>query len=169
MAYKHRRHFLKTKEAKSLLRRASERLGMDLEQTFKDNASVEIVEADFAEIILVNNRPLMIKTGETLTPTLVFKEYFDHAPKVVVDMGAIPYVCKGANVMAPGIRRFEGEFGKGNFVFVVDEKYGKPVAIGEIIYDVNEARMVKQGVVVKNVHFVGDKAWSLIKKLSTEA
>lgn len=169
MVYRHRRYFLKTREAKSLLRRASERLRIDLEQTFKDKANVELVEADFAEIILINNRPLMIKTGETLNPTLVFKEYFDLAPKVVVDMGAIPYVCKGANVMAPGIRRFEGEFKKDDFVFVVDEKYGKPVAVGEIIYDVNEAKVVKHGVVVKNVHFVGDKVWSLIKELSAEA
>ena len=45
-------------------------------------------------------------------------------------MGAIPYVCKGATVMAPGIVRVEGEFGKGDLVLIVDMKHGKALALG---------------------------------------
>jgi PUA domain protein len=167
MSEKHRRHFLKDKETKNLLNEVSGRLGVDLNQIFR-KVNVEIVETESAEFFFIDGRPLFFKSGENVYPTLVFKEFFVLAPKVVVDMGAIPYVCKGANVMAPGIRRFEGEFRKGTIVFVVDEKHGKPIALGEIIYDSETAKDVKQGVVVRNIHFVGDKIWDFAKKLEAK-
>jgi len=166
MSEKFRRHFLKAKEAKTLLDKASQKLKVDLEQILRAKANVELVETDFAKIFLINGKPVLVKAGEEVFPTLVFNEFFALAPKVVIDMGAVPHVCSGANVMAPGIVRFEGEFKSGDFVLVVDEKHGKPIAIGEIIYDVDAAQMVSQGVVVKNIHFVSDKIWDYIKKLA---
>jgi PUA domain protein len=160
---------LKQKESKEVLDKASKRFKVDLQQILGDKPKVEAVEAEFAELFLMNGKPIMARTEGTVYPTLIFKEYFDRAPKAIVDMGAVPYVCKGANVMAPGIRRFEGEFSKGDFVYVVDEKHGKPLAVGETLYSVEEARNVKQGIVLKNVHFVGDRVWDLIKQLVTPA
>jgi len=166
MFEKYRRHFLKAKEAKLVLERASEKLKVDLEQIFKAKANVELVETEFADILLINGKPTLVKAGGSIFPTLVFNEFLALAPKVVVDMGAVPYVCSGANIMAPGIVRFEGEFGEGDFVSVVDEKHGKAIAIGEVVYDAVAAKKVTQGVVVKNVHFVGDKIWNFVRHLS---
>lgn len=166
MSKKYRRHFLKAKEAKSLLSKASKKLKVDLEQIFGVKINIELVETDFGEILLINGKPLLVKAGESIFPTLIFNKLFGLMPKIVVDMGAIPHVCNGANVMGPGIVRFEGEFRKGDFVFVVDERYGKPIAIGEVVYDVDTVKKVTQGVVVKNIHFVGDKIWSLIKEVA---
>jgi PUA domain protein len=81
-------------------------------------------------------------------------------------MGAVPHVCNGANIMAPGIVSFDGEFRKGDYILVVDERHRKPIAVGEILYDRVEAKNVKQGVVVKNMHFVGDKVWKFTRKLA---
>jgi predicted RNA-binding protein (TIGR00451 family) len=67
--------------------------------------------------------------------------------------------------MAPGIVRVEGEFGKGDLVLVVDEKHGKPLALGESFFDAAIIRNTKQGAVVKNVHFVSDKIWNFAKTL----
>jgi len=117
----------------------------------------------------LNGRPVLTKVGDKTVPTLVFDEFVAAAPKVVVDMGAVPHVCNGANVMAPGIVRYEGEFGRGDFVVIVDMKYAKPLAVGEALCDINEARGVKQGVVVNNVHFVGDRLWSFIKQMQKES
>jgi len=164
MFEKYRRHFLKAKEAKLVLERASEKLKVDLEQIFKAKANVELVETEFADILLINGKPTLVKAGGGIFPTLVFNEFLALAPKVVVDMGAVPHVCSGANIMAPGIVRFDGEFGKGDFVIVVDEKHGKPIAVGEILYDVETVKKVSQGVVVRNIHFVGDRIWNFIKK-----
>jgi PUA-domain protein len=169
MPEKYRRHFLKEKETRTFLTKASEKLGLDLEQFLKRKVDLEVVETDFAEIFLLNGKPILARTEKNIYPTLVFNEYFAVAPKAVVDMGAVPYVCKGANVMAPGIRRYEGEFKKGEPVFVVDEKHGKALGVGEAVYDSEEARKVKQGVVLKNVHFVGDRAWNFIKEFVTKS
>jgi PUA-domain protein len=167
MSKKYRRYFLKTKEAKTLLTKASERLKIDLEKIFV-KVSVELVETDFGEIFLVNDRPILVKIGKNIFPALTFNEILALAPRVVVDMGAVPHVCNGADVMAPGIVRFEGEFRKGDLVFVVDEKYGKPIAVGEIVYDADAVRKTTQGVIVKNIHFVGDSVWNFIKRLKTD-
>lgn len=166
MPRKYRRHFLKAKEVKSILGEASEKLKVDFNQLFRNKVELELVETDFAEIFLVNDKPLLFRIEGKILPTLVFNEFSASMSKAVVDMGAVPYVCNGAGVMAPGIVRFEGEFEKGDFVFVVDEKHGKAIAVGEAVYDVDAADKVTEGVVVKNIHFVGDKIWNFIKKLN---
>lgn len=168
MVRKYRRYFLKAKEAKSILSEASEKLAVNLDQIFQNKANMELVETDFAEIFLKNGKPLFVRIEDRIFPTLVFNEPFTLMPRVVVDMGAVPYVCNGANVMAPGIVRFQGEFEKGDLVLVVDEKHGKTIAIGEAIYDCNNAKKVVKGVVVNTIHFVGSKIWNLIKEISAK-
>jgi PUA-domain protein len=168
MPVKFRRYFLKAKEARDLLDNASRKLKIDFERVFGGKVNVELVEAESAQFILFNGRPALARVGDKTVPTLVFDEFVAVAPKVVVDMGAVPHVCNGANVMAPGIVKYEGEFGRGDFVVVVDVKYGKPLAVGQALYDVNEARGVKQGVVVNNVHFVGDRLWVFLKQMQKE-
>lgn len=166
MSKRRRRYFLKEREAKALLEETSKQLKIDLEKVYGSKPKVELIETGFGEIILINGKPSLFKVGQKFYPTLLFGEALTLMPKVVVDMGAIRHVCNGANVMAPGIIRFEGRFLKGDLVVVVDEKYGKPLVVGEVLYDDNEAAKVRQGVVVKNVHFVGDKIWESIKEIS---
>ena len=125
MPTKQRRYPLKAKEAKQIIEDASQKLRLDLEALFGAKANVEVVESDVGEIYLIDGKPVLYKTDKVVLPTLLFAEFNAKAPKIVVDMGAIPYVCKGATVMAPGIVRFEGEFGKGDLVLVVDMKHGK--------------------------------------------
>lgn len=166
MPTKQRRYALKSKHAKHLLKEISERLKVNMAVIFGSNANVEVVEADFGKIYLVNSNPFFFKAGEKLLPTLIFQDFTLQAPRIVVDMGAVPYVCNGADIMAPGIVRVEGEFGKGALVLVVDEKHGKPLAVGESFYDSKIAKNTKQGAVVKNVHFVSDKIWNFAKALT---
>jgi PUA-domain protein len=167
MSEKHRRYFLKARESKELLDRASRRLRIDFGQILKDKANVEVIQTESIELFLINGKPVLVQTEEDLYPTLTFKEFIDHAPRVTVDMGAVPYVCKGANIMAPGIRGFSGEFQKGDLVIVTDEKHGKPIALGETLYDIEQAKSIKQGAVIKNIHYVGDKTWNQLKQLTT--
>jgi PUA domain protein len=167
MSERFRRYFLKTKDAKALISDASKRLGINLEQMLKGKVDAEVIEVDGAEVYLFNGKALLAKVDGNLFPTLAFTEYLNLAPKVVVDMGAVPHVCNGADVMAPGIKCFIGEFKSGNFVLVVDEKYGKQLAVGEILSDKTDIVKIKHGKVVKNVHFVGDKIWNIIKKIES--
>jgi PUA domain protein len=167
MPDKYKQHFLKNKEAKTLLQKASMKLQTDLWSFFKDRLKVEVIETESSEIILVNGKPILIETGESVYPTLKFEEYLRSAPKVIIDMGAVPYICKGANVMAPGVRRIEGTFGRSSIVAIADEKFEKPIALGEALFDSEEARKLKQGSVVKNLFYVGDKTWNLLKELTS--
>ena len=166
MPTKQRRYTLKTKEAKQILEEASKKLRLDLEALFGLKTNVEVVESDVGLIYLIGGKPLLYKAGEQVLPTLLFTEFVAKAPKIVVDMGAVPYVCKGADVMAPGIVRIEGEFGKGDLVLVADMKFGKALALGESLMDAETARATKKGPVVKTLHYVSDKIWDYIKTLT---
>jgi PUA-domain protein len=169
MGEKRRRSYLKDKKARTLLNQASEKLKLNMEQIFKTKARVEVMETESAKIFFINGKPLLAEMNGNIFPTLLFDKFFAVAARVVVDMGAIPHVCKGANIMAPGIRRLEGEFKKGDFVSIVDEKYGKVLAVGETLCDLAAAKEARQGVLVKNVHFVGDKVWDSMKGSSATA
>ena len=165
MPTKQRRYPLKTKEAMQILEEASKKLRIDLDALFGAKVNVEIVESDVGEIYLIEGKPVLYKSGGAVLPTLLFGEFVAKAPKIVVDMGAIPYVCKGATVMAPGIVRIEGEFSAGDLVSVVDMKHNKALAIGEVLMDSTTAIATKKGPVVKTQHYVSDKIWDYIKTL----
>lgn len=165
MPTKQRRYTLKAKEAKQLLTEASSILDFDLEALFSNKVNVEVVESDVAEIYLIDGQPLLYKTDDKILPTLHFTRFIAKAPKIVVDMGAVPYVCKGATVMAPGIVGIEGEFGKGELVVVIDMKHGKALGLGESLIDAETAKQTKKGPVVKTLHYVSDKIWDYSKSL----
>mgnify|MGYP005831238855 CR=1 FL=1 len=168
MSEKFRRHFMKEKDAKVFLEKAKKKLGAFLEHILKTKANIELIQTEFAEIYLINGKPLMAEVAGNIFPTLAFKEFLLSAPKVFVDMGAIPHVCNGANVMAPGITRFEGEFRKGDFVIIADEKHGKALSVGEVKYDAVEAKKITHGIIVENIHFVGDRIWDFIKRFEAK-
>ena len=164
MPTKQRRYPLKTKEARQILEEASKTIKLGMEPFF-GKATVEVVESDVGEIYLIGGKPLLYKVGNKIMPTLHFTEFISKAPKIVVDMGAVPYVCKGATVMAPGIVRIEGEFGKGDLVLVVDMKFGKALALGESLMDSELAKQTKKGPILKTQHYVSDKIWDYTKTL----
>ncbi|MBS7633075.1 RNA-binding protein [Candidatus Bathyarchaeota archaeon] len=158
------RAYVREKEAKTILIQASEKLKLEIEKLIGSKAKIERVNTEFAELFLVNGKPLLARVDKDIFPTLVADEILKSLPKVVIDMGAVPYICNGAHVMAPGIVRFEGELRKGYIASVLDEKHGKLLAVGESLYDKSEAEGVTQGVVVRNLHFVGDKLWKILKE-----
>ena len=81
--------------------------------------------------------------------------------KIVVDSGAVPFVAKGADVMRPGITSISPDVRAGCPVQVVEEKYGKPLAVGIALFDAAQMQEKENGKVVKTIHFVGDEIWVL--------
>jgi PUA domain protein len=157
-----RRFPLKTKEAKQIIEQANQTLKLSLEK----DSTVEVIESEVGEVYLIEGKPILFKATDRVLPTLLFSEFTNKASKAVVDMGAIPYVCKGATVMAPGIVRYEGDFAAGDLLLVVDMKHGKALAVGEALMDSATARATKKGPVIKTLHYVSDKIWDYIKTLS---
>jgi PUA-domain protein len=161
-----RRYSLKTKEARQVLADASAATKIDLEALFGTKTNVEVAESEIGSIYIIGGKPLLFKTGEKVLPTLQFSEFISSTPKIVVDMGAVPYVCKGATIMAPGIVRIEGDFLKGELVVVVDMKFGKALGVGETLIDSATAKQTKKGPVVKTLHYVSDKIWDIAKTIT---
>ena len=160
---KHRRHSLKDKDAKRFLLEISKRLGTGIEQFIDSKTRIEVNVTETAELFFFNGRPLLAKSNGKLFFTLSFEELFPLFPKIVIDMGAVPYVCKGADVMAPGVRAVKGEFKENDLLLVIDERHGKPLAIGVALFSSEEMKTVNHGKTVKNLHHVGDKLWNLLK------
>lgn len=160
-----RRHFLKEKEVKKLLVDFSKRLKVEVEKLFGAKPSIEIVEVQTIRIFIVNGKPLLVKSGDELFPTLVFDKLFPLLPKVVVDMGAIPHICNGADVMAPGVVRIQGEFDEKDFLLITDERHDKPLAIGVALFNSQATNSLRQGKIVKTIHYVGDHLWGILKKI----
>ena len=163
MPKKRRRHSLREKEKKSFLLEVTNKLGTDIEKLLGPKTHVEVNTIETTEIFIFNGRPLIARSNGTLFPTLTFEELFPLIPKIVVDMGAVPYVCKGADVMAPGVVAIEGEFEANALLLVVDERHGKPLAVGVSLFSSEAMKTVNHGKTVRNLHYVGDKLWSYLR------
>ncbi|UCC57804.1 MAG: DUF1947 domain-containing protein [Candidatus Bathyarchaeum sp.] len=163
MPKKCRRHFLKEKETKRFLLEVTNKLGTDIERLIGSKTRVESNEIETTEIFIFNGRPLIARSNGKLFPTLTFSELFPLIPKIVVDMGAVPYVCKGADVMAPGVVGIKGEFEANDILLVIDERHGKPLAVGVALFSSETMKTVNHGKTVRNLHYVGDKLWSYLR------
>ncbi|MCK4637490.1 MAG: RNA-binding protein [Methanomicrobia archaeon] len=154
-----KRHSLKKSEVKKLKEYIKEKLGEDL---VIDGEYEKCILSNRWEIILVDKLPSFLVLEDMIVPSLkiVMKRNIkDFRNYVVVDMGAVPYIANGADVMAPGIVEI-GDFERDNFVFVGDEKNGKILSIGISLVNSKELSEKKEGKVIKTLHYVGDKFWN---------
>jgi len=126
---------------------------------------IEVIEIDGEQLFLFDGKPLLFKVEGQLIPTLFFERYITSAPKIAVDRGAIPHICNGADVMAPGVRNIEKSFPKEGFVVVVDETHGKTLAVGRALLDSETMRRTERGPIAKTLHYVGDKIYDTSKAL----
>lgn len=124
---------------------------------------IEIIVTDAGSLYLFDGKPLLFRSEDKIIPTLFFERYISSAPKIIVDMGAIPHLCNGADVMAPGVQKVADEFSKGGLVLIVEEKYGKAIAIGEALFNSNEIIKMNQGKIIRTFHYVGDSIYEVSK------
>lgn len=158
------RYALKTSEKRALIRRIAEIFNISIEEISREKIEIAVLRENRA-LIIINNKPLFIEIEGNLIPTLIFEDLIKILPKVFVDMGAIPHICNGADVMAPGITRVDGKFKEGEVVVVLDERYGKAIAITKALIDSESIESLKRGKVLKNLHYVGDPIWKIIRSI----
>ncbi len=140
-------------------RKAAKKLLAGLSVTFGDlqAGKVETAKYEDKELYIFDESIEFVKDENGLYPFLG-GSYLDSLPKVVVDMGAIRFVCNGADVMAPGITEM-GSFDEGDLVVIRDMNHGKALAIGVANKSSVDIEASKKGKVIKNLHYVGDKLW----------
>lgn len=157
---------MKEKEAKKLLSDFFQKAKINSQDSANLKPPIELAKANGDEIFLISGKPIFAKSNNNLFPTLVSERLLSSMPKITVDLGAVPHVCNGADIMVPGIVHFEGNFNKGDIVVIADERHRKPLAITIALYNAKQAKMLKQGKILKNIHHVGDRLWNTIKQIT---
>ena len=112
-----------------------------------------------SSIFFFDGKPLFIERKNRIVPSLINEDVISQLPTIVVDQGAVPFVCNGADIMAPGLRRIEGKFSVGQLVVVREERFHKALAVGSALTGSDEMGIQSGGRVVENIHFIGDDAW----------
>jgi len=114
--------------------------------------------------IIIGNGIKILKIDDDYLPFLSETETLEKFPNVTVDMGAVKFMCKGANLMRPGIKKFT-EFEKDNLVCIVEESQHKFLAVGKAIVSSSELENMGKGEVIKNMHYISDKFWETGKTI----
>jgi len=158
---KKRRYHLRKALLRELVRGVVKRFGKSAAGLL--DGPIEFLELEEGrEVILAAGEPLLFKSSDGIFPTL---KSLDRIPlkRVVVDMGAVPHVANGADIMAPGVVSADGGITRGEAVAIVDERHGKSIAVGQALVPGAEMRSLR-GKVVKNLHHVGDEMWQFQAK-----
>jgi PUA domain protein len=148
---------MREKEIRTLSDELSEMLGVVV---FTTKDTVDLADSSEFKLIFVNNEilGLLIKERPFLS-VRGFLKYPATKRFVTVDMGAVPFVTKGADVMGPGIVDADPEIKVGDLVWVREMKFSKALAIGEALANGDEMLAKKPGKLVKSIAYVGDKLW----------
>jgi PUA domain protein len=163
-----RRRYIREKEARKLLAEILERVKLDSMVLPRSKLKIELAHINEEEIFLIDKKPIFARSNGNLFPTLVSSEILSSLPKVTVNMGALPYICNGADIMAPGIVNYEGTFKKEDIVVVIDETHKKPIAITIAFHAIEKAKQLEHGKILNNIHHIGDELWNAIKQMNTE-
>ncbi len=115
--------------------------------------------------IFVGDGIKILKVNDEYIPFLSEIQTLEKFPYVIVDMGAVKFMCKGANVMRPGIKKYS-EFQKDSIVCIIEESHHKFLAVGKTLVSSDEMSNMEKGEVVKNLHYISDKFWEIGKTLS---
>jgi PUA domain protein len=155
-----RRHALRKGDFKILKEKLNEIIEGSINSLFKKGA--EIIVTDVYELYAENKMILAFKVDERIIPSLrALNEGMVKLPTITVDMGAVPYVTNGADIMAPGITQVSDGLVVGDIVTIIDENFGKSLAVGELLLDGENIKKTEKGKVIKNLHYVNDSIWSL--------
>jgi len=147
-------------ETTALLKTVSERWGMEFPKI--KNVKVHQI-LDDAQIITGDGIKILKVDGDYL-PFLTEVEMLKKFPSVTVDMGAVKFMCKGANLMRPGIKEFT-EFKKDDLVCIIDESQHKFLVVGKAVVDSSELESMEKGEVIKNIHYISDRFWETGKTI----
>ena len=153
------RHRLKEREVKELISDLQNRFQRDF---FDVKAAVDVGTLEEFTVLLVNDSiDFMMLQDKWVFTLLGVNKYQLKNKWVVVDMGAIVFITKGADVMAPGIIDADAGILKDDLVWICDEKHRKPLAVGVALMSGEEMKASETGKAIKTLHYVGDRLWAV--------
>ena len=147
-------------ETSALLKTVSKKWGIEFSKM--KNVKVHQILNDVQ--IITGDGLKILKVDEDYLPFLSEIEMLEKFPTVTVDMGAVKFMCKGANLMRPGIKKFT-EFEKNKIVCIVEESQHKFLAVGKSLISSSELETMEKGEVIKNMHYISDRFWEIGKTI----
>lgn len=164
MSRVHRR-FLSKSESKELMAIIEKRFKLKASLDRKSKWEVAQLGRD-GVVYIIDGNPMIVEFSGELIPSLkALSDGLIELPRITVNVGAVKHIVNGADVMAPGIVKVEGDFERDEPVVVIDERYGRPLCVGIALVSSSEVAAMSKGRVVKNLHHAGDKIWSKLKDL----
>ena len=126
--------------------------------------NIKVHYVDDTSQILVGNDFKVLRLENEFIPFLTETKLLGSFPNVMVDMGAVKFMCNGANVMRPGIKSHT-EFSKDEIVCIVEESQQKFLAVGKSLVHSSEMKEMSKGEIVKNLHYISDRYWEINKTI----
>jgi len=153
-------HLISKSETNKILKEISAQWKIDFPKI--RNLKIHQIAND-AQIITAKDL-IFLKIGDVHLPFLSQNSLLEKFPHVIVDMGAIKFMCKGANVMRPGIKSYS-EFDKDEIVCVKEESQNKFLAVGRGVVSSTELETMEKGKVIENMHYISDQFWEIGKTI----
>jgi len=153
------RHRLKEREVRELASDLRTRFHGDF---FDIHSAVDVGTVEEFTVLLVDDSiDFMILNNKVVFTLQGLMKYQPKTNFIVVDMGAVGFIIKGADVMAPGVTDVDPMIQKDDLVWICDEKHRKPLAVGVALMTGEEMKTKKPGKAAKTLHYVGDQLWML--------
>lgn len=152
---------LSRRDSAEMVHRIESSLGKAL--NLPKSAQAECAEPEEGVVFVNLDILTFVKTEDRFVPFLGSPKVLELFPSAVVDVGAIRFLLNGADIMRPGIRKFDDWGSPGAIVVVKEEKKGRAIAIGLSTVSGSEASAMTKGSCLKNLHYVGDRYWNLHK------
>jgi len=128
------------------------------------SSQVEIVEPQPGlTFLVIDGRHTFVEKDGALIPFVGSQPTLALLPSAYIDEGAIKYILKGADVMRPGIVRYDQWGEKETLVVVRDDKKGRGLAVGRASVPSEEMAGLSKGVSIRNLHHAGDGFWESYK------
>lgn len=146
---------LNNKEAKELIL-AFQSYGLNIEKYKR----FDVVYTDKEQILVADKEPIGFYINNIVYPSLkLLLNTNTQIPAIYLDLGAIPFITKGADLMKPGVKDLE-QFEKGQFVIMKDATHKRPLALGIAEFNSEEIKTMEKGKVIKTIHYIGDNIWN---------
>lgn len=152
-----KRHRLRQKEIAAISGALNSVLGTT---TFTEDDVVDMAEGPEYDVVFVSGKILAFTPGGV--PFLTVRGLLTYRATrryVTVDMGAVKFVCNGADVMGPGVVSCDGAIAHGDLVWVRDVNNLRPLAVGKAVASGEAMSRKQKGKVVESIHHVGDRLW----------
>ncbi len=139
-------------------------LGIRLELT-RSSQVVNVEPEEGCRFLTVGDSYTFIEVGGKFVPFLGSQSVLSMLPSATVDTGALKFILNGADIMRPGIKSYDDWGQVGRIIVVRDEPKVRGIAVGRTLIESKEMALKTKGACIQNLHHVGDKFWTLYKRI----